>query len=193
MRRASRKITKQAGLGTAWSPRELRHSFVSIMSDQGVPIETIADLVGHAGTSVTEAVYRHQLRPVDHQRCPDHEHHLRRQPTRVESPSEMAPRLAPIDSQTREKGLRMNSETPCYLQLPGGDEGIRTPEPFDANYAQFLGLCCVHLGQACASGCECVPVCGCVAVFLCCTARRLSGLAVGHPSAGPRLAVDRLA
>lgn len=34
------------------------------MSDQGVPIETIADLVGHAGTSVTEAVYRHQLRPV---------------------------------------------------------------------------------------------------------------------------------
>jgi integrase len=49
---------------SSWSPRELRHSFVSIMSDQGVPIETIADLVGHAGTSVTEAVYRHQLRPV---------------------------------------------------------------------------------------------------------------------------------
>ncbi|MEU7858706.1 tyrosine-type recombinase/integrase [Nonomuraea sp. NPDC049141] len=53
-----------SGDRTAWSPRELRHSFVSIMSDQGVPIETIADLVGHAGTSVTEAVYRHQLRPV---------------------------------------------------------------------------------------------------------------------------------
>ncbi|GAA3673454.1 hypothetical protein GCM10022224_042110 [Nonomuraea antimicrobica] len=35
------------------------------MSDQGViPIETIADLVGHAGTSVTEAVYRFQLNPV---------------------------------------------------------------------------------------------------------------------------------
>ncbi|MEU6780409.1 site-specific integrase [Nonomuraea angiospora] len=64
VRRAFRKITKRAGLGTTWSPRELRHSFVSIMSDQGVPIETIADLVGHAGTSVTEAVYRHQLRPV---------------------------------------------------------------------------------------------------------------------------------
>ncbi|MFB9622008.1 site-specific integrase [Nonomuraea helvata] len=64
VRRAFRKITKRAGLGTAWSPRELRHSFVSIMSDQGVPIETIADLVGHAGTSFTEAVYRHQLRPV---------------------------------------------------------------------------------------------------------------------------------
>jgi hypothetical protein len=27
-------------------------------------VEEIADLVGHAGTAVTEAVYRHQLRPV---------------------------------------------------------------------------------------------------------------------------------
>lgn len=64
VRRSFRGITKNAGIGTTWTPRELRHSFVSIMSDQGVPIETIADLVGHAGTSVTEAVYRHQLRPV---------------------------------------------------------------------------------------------------------------------------------
>jgi integrase len=64
VRRAFRHITKNAGIGTNWTPRELRHSFVSIMSDQGVPIETIADLVGHAGTSVTEAVYRHQLKPV---------------------------------------------------------------------------------------------------------------------------------
>ncbi|MFB4309632.1 hypothetical protein [Actinomadura sp. GTD37] len=37
---------------------------VSIMSDSGVPLETIADLVGHAGTAVTEKVYGHQLRPV---------------------------------------------------------------------------------------------------------------------------------
>ncbi|TDD03611.1 site-specific integrase [Nonomuraea diastatica] len=64
VRRAFRKITKDAKIGIAWTPRELRHSFVSIMSDQGVPIEIIADLVGHTGTSVTEAVYRHQLRPV---------------------------------------------------------------------------------------------------------------------------------
>ena len=34
------------------------------MSDNDVPIETIADLVGHKGTSVTERVYRHQLKPV---------------------------------------------------------------------------------------------------------------------------------
>jgi integrase len=34
------------------------------MSDNGVPIETIADLVGHTSTAVAEEVYRHQLKPV---------------------------------------------------------------------------------------------------------------------------------
>jgi hypothetical protein len=34
------------------------------MSDNDVPIEKIADLVGHRTTVVTETVYRHQLRPV---------------------------------------------------------------------------------------------------------------------------------
>jgi integrase len=34
------------------------------MSDNGAPIETIADLCGHSGTAVTEEVYRHQLKPV---------------------------------------------------------------------------------------------------------------------------------
>jgi hypothetical protein len=34
------------------------------MSDHGVSIETIADLVGHSSTGVAEEVYWHQLRPV---------------------------------------------------------------------------------------------------------------------------------
>jgi len=34
------------------------------MSDNDVPLEIIADLVGHASTAVTEEVYRHQLKPV---------------------------------------------------------------------------------------------------------------------------------
>ena len=52
------------GLTREWTPRELRHSLVSLLSDSGVSIEAIADLCGHAGTTVTEKVYRHQLRPV---------------------------------------------------------------------------------------------------------------------------------
>jgi integrase len=64
VRRSFRRITKAAGLGDNWIPRELRHSFVSIMSDNGVSIEQIADLVGHRTTIVTQKVYRHQLKPV---------------------------------------------------------------------------------------------------------------------------------
>ena len=62
--RRFRLITRKAGIGESWSPRELRHSFVSIMSDGGVPIEAIADLCGHSSPAVTGQVYRHQLRPV---------------------------------------------------------------------------------------------------------------------------------
>ena len=47
-----------------WTPHELRHSFVSLLSDAEVPVEEIYRLVGHSGTSVTEQVYRHQIRPV---------------------------------------------------------------------------------------------------------------------------------
>jgi integrase len=58
-------VVKDAGLNAGdWTPRELRHSFVSLLSDSGTRIEDIAELCGHAGTRVTEAVYRHQLRPV---------------------------------------------------------------------------------------------------------------------------------
>ncbi|MBP2321478.1 integrase [Kibdelosporangium banguiense] len=65
VRRGVRRILKAAGLkADEWTPRELRHSFVSLLSDRGVPIEKIALLVGHSSTSVTEQVYRHQLRPV---------------------------------------------------------------------------------------------------------------------------------
>nr|WP_246396468.1 tyrosine-type recombinase/integrase [Actinomadura luteofluorescens] len=47
-------ITSRAGIGEEWTPRGLRHSFVSIMSDSGVPLATIADLVGHTGSRVLQ-------------------------------------------------------------------------------------------------------------------------------------------
>ncbi len=63
--RAFRPVTKAAGLNPAeWTPRELRHSFVSLLSDNSMIFEDIADLCGHSGTSITGSVYRHQLRPV---------------------------------------------------------------------------------------------------------------------------------
>jgi site-specific recombinase XerD len=64
VRRTFRTSSRLPGLDpAAWTPRELRHSFVSILSDAGVPLEDIARLAGHRSTTVTEAVYRKQLRP----------------------------------------------------------------------------------------------------------------------------------
>jgi integrase len=66
VRRAFRNVIKDTeGLNSAeWTPRELRHSFVSLLSDNGIPLEEISRLVGHSSTAVTEAVYRKQIRPV---------------------------------------------------------------------------------------------------------------------------------
>jgi integrase len=42
VRRSFRRVVEAAGLDPAeWTPRELRHSFVSLMSDADVPIEHI--------------------------------------------------------------------------------------------------------------------------------------------------------
>jgi integrase len=58
-------IQEATGINPAeWTPRELRHSFVSLLSDSGVPLEEISRLVGHSSTTVTELVYRKQIRPV---------------------------------------------------------------------------------------------------------------------------------
>jgi len=64
VRREFRAALKAAGIEGRWSPRELRHTFVSLMSDSGVPVEEIARLAGHATSRTTELVYRHQLRPI---------------------------------------------------------------------------------------------------------------------------------
>lgn len=65
VRRSFRKVVHAAGLPPQeWTPREMRHSFVSLLSDARVPLEDIARLCGHSGTAVTEQVYRHQIRPV---------------------------------------------------------------------------------------------------------------------------------
>ncbi len=65
MRRSFRALCKEVGLEAhEWTPREMRHSFVSLMSDAGASMEAIARVVGHSSTKVTELVYRKQLRPV---------------------------------------------------------------------------------------------------------------------------------
>jgi integrase len=64
VRKMFKRVCAEAGVGEGWTPRDLRTSFVSLMSHQGVSIEEIARLVGHATTRTTEIVYRRELRPV---------------------------------------------------------------------------------------------------------------------------------
>ena len=57
------KMTKRGGIGH-WHAHEGRHTAVSIMSNNGVPIQDISDTVGHKSTHVTETVYRHVIVPA---------------------------------------------------------------------------------------------------------------------------------
>src|SRR6266568_7572456 len=56
------KMTRRAGIGH-WHAHEGRHTAVSIMSSNGVPLQEISDTVGHKSTHVTETVYRHVIVP----------------------------------------------------------------------------------------------------------------------------------
>jgi integrase len=64
VRKMFKRTCTAAGIGDGWTPRELRTSFVSLLSHRGVSIEEIARLAGHASTRTTEVVYRRELRPV---------------------------------------------------------------------------------------------------------------------------------
>jgi len=63
LRRSFSTLTTDTGLGH-WHPHELRHSAASIMSAAGVPLEQIADTLGHDGTRMTALVYRHAITPT---------------------------------------------------------------------------------------------------------------------------------
>jgi integrase len=64
VRKMFKRVCKDAGIGDDWAPRELRTSFVSLMSHRGISTEEISRLAGHASTRTTEVVYRRELRPV---------------------------------------------------------------------------------------------------------------------------------
>jgi integrase len=65
LRRDLARLTVAAGLGR-WSPNELRHSAASLLSAFGVPLEQIADVLGHTDTRMLLKHYRHPIsRTID--------------------------------------------------------------------------------------------------------------------------------
>ncbi len=55
-------ICQEAGLGR-WHPHELRHSAASLMLAQGVKIQVVSQVLGHASIRMTADVYGHILDP----------------------------------------------------------------------------------------------------------------------------------
>jgi integrase len=56
-----RGIVKRAGLGTLRF-HDLRHTAASLMLEEGLPITTVAAILGHANTSTTLSVYAHAIK-----------------------------------------------------------------------------------------------------------------------------------
>lgn len=63
LRRDFRQACERAGIGR-WTPYEMRHSAASLMSAAGVPLEHVADVLGHDSTRMAALVYRHVLAPT---------------------------------------------------------------------------------------------------------------------------------
>ncbi len=62
VRRELARISTGAGLDVL-KPNELRHTAASLLSASGVPLEHVADVLGHTNTRMLEATYRHAVQP----------------------------------------------------------------------------------------------------------------------------------
>jgi integrase len=63
------KICRDAGMDD-WHPHELRHSAASLMLAQGVKLQVVSQVLGHASIRMTADVYGHILDP-DRQEAAD--------------------------------------------------------------------------------------------------------------------------
>ncbi len=62
-RKEFKRLVASIGLD-GWTPNELRHSAASLMSDAGMPIEQVADQLGHKDLLMLQKHYRHRIRPT---------------------------------------------------------------------------------------------------------------------------------
>jgi integrase len=62
VRRELSRICDIAGVPRI-TPNELRHTCATLLNDDGVPLELIADMLGHTTTTMLQRHYRHRVRP----------------------------------------------------------------------------------------------------------------------------------
>jgi integrase len=64
VRREFQHIIAKSRIDGNWTPNLLRHSAASLMTHAGMPIEQVADQLGHRDLRMLQKHYRHQLRPT---------------------------------------------------------------------------------------------------------------------------------
>lgn len=58
------RVVTAANLEGKWTPNLLRHSAASLMADAGMPIELVADQLGHRDLRMLQRHYRHRIKPT---------------------------------------------------------------------------------------------------------------------------------
>ena len=61
LHRQFKTVLKRAGLPTTVRFHDLRHSFATLLLDQGVPLVIVRDMLGHTQISTTADIYGHVL------------------------------------------------------------------------------------------------------------------------------------
>ena len=57
-------IVTKAEIEGRWAPNLLRHTAASLMADAGMPIEQVADQLGHKDLRMLQKHYRHRIKPT---------------------------------------------------------------------------------------------------------------------------------
>lgn len=58
------RIIAAADIDGHWTPNLLRHTAASLMADAGMPIEHVADQLGHRDLRMLQQHYRHRIKPT---------------------------------------------------------------------------------------------------------------------------------
>lgn len=58
------RLIAAAGIEGRWTPNLLRHTAASLMADAGLPIEHVADQLGHKDLRMLQQHYRHRIKPT---------------------------------------------------------------------------------------------------------------------------------
>jgi integrase len=58
------RVVEASGIEGEWTPNLLRHTAASLMAHAGIPIEHVADQLGHTDLRMLQQHYRHRIKPT---------------------------------------------------------------------------------------------------------------------------------